>query len=150
MSGLPSARFFRLPMPSESSPSGLVPTAGGGLPAHDGPLGEEVCSQHGVELGIAAAQPLERHRRVLLLLVAVVREDGPELLVFCRVDALVVPVDGFQLLAQRRGGAVAIDGGRRERRRIFVQSHTGRHRFSSSYFSSSSRMEYSFCRASAM
>ena len=45
----------------------------------DRALGEEVRAEVTVEHGVVAAQPLERHRRVLLLLVAVVREDRREL-----------------------------------------------------------------------
>src|SRR5262245_50218204 len=95
------------------------------------------------------AQPLERHGRVLLLLVAIVRQDGTELAVLRRVDALIVPIDGFELLAERGVRAVPLDGCRREQRSVLMQPNTGRHR-SPSYFSSSSRIEYSFCRASTM
>ena len=46
---------------------------------------------------VVPAQPLQHHGRVLLLLVAVVREQLFELLVVSGVDALVVPIDGLEL-----------------------------------------------------
>src|SRR5262249_60754679 len=66
-------------------------------------------------------------RGVLLLLAAVVRQDLLQLLVARGVDPLIVPVDGLQLLAQRREGAVTIDRLRPEQLRILVQSCALRH-----------------------
>jgi hypothetical protein len=54
------------------------------------------------------ADPLERHRRVLLLVVPVVGQDRCQLGIARRLDALVVPVDRLQLLDQRLDRAVAI------------------------------------------
>jgi hypothetical protein len=51
---------------------------------------------------------------VLDLLVAVVREDALQLRIDAGVHALVVPVDGFELLDQRHDGAVKILGCGRE------------------------------------
>src|SRR5262245_34282817 len=99
----------------------------GGLPADDGALGEEVGAQRRIELRVVPAEPLERHRGVLLLLVTIVGENLLQLVVSRRVDALVVPVDGFQLLAQRRGGAVAVDGVGPQLRGVLVQSLARRH-----------------------
>src|SRR3954451_2576663 len=50
--------------------------------------GEQVGAQVLVQLGVATAEPFQRHRRVLLLLVAVVGEDGAQLGVVGGVDAL--------------------------------------------------------------
>jgi hypothetical protein len=58
---------------------------------------------------------------VLLLLVAVVGEDGAQLVVARRIDPLVVPVHRFQLLHQRDDGAMPVDGGRRQLGFILVQ-----------------------------
>ncbi|NWG73298.1 MAG: hypothetical protein HXY24_01580 [Rubrivivax sp.] len=62
---------------------------------------EDVVAQLVVEGAVVAADPLEQHRGVLLLLVAVVHEDGAKLRVLADVDALVAPVDRLQLLGQR-------------------------------------------------
>jgi hypothetical protein len=51
---------------------------------------------------------------VLLLLVPVVLENGPQLRVLGGVDALVVPVDRLQLLDDRDDRPVAFDGLRPE------------------------------------
>src|SRR5262245_17784882 len=99
----------------------------GGLDADDRALGEQVRAQHLVDLRVVAAEPLEGHRGVFLLLVTVVRQDLLELLVLRGVDALVVPVDGLQLLAQRRDRAVAVDRLRAEQLRVLVQSYARRH-----------------------
>src|SRR5262245_5238622 len=64
---------------------------------------------------------------MLLLLVPVVRQDLPQVLVLRGVDALVVPVDRFQLLTERCDGAMALDRRGRERLGILVQSLTRRH-----------------------
>src|SRR5882757_2332224 len=81
-----------------------------GLDLGDGRLGEEVSAQMPGELGIAAAQPFQHHGGVLLLLVAIVLEDGPQLGIGRGLGALVVPVDGLQLLHQGDDGAVLVDG----------------------------------------
>src|SRR5262245_19727100 len=73
---------------------------GGFLAADDRSCGEEIGAQRRVELRIVTAQPLECHGGVLLLLVAVVGEDLAQLVVLGGVDALIVPVDRLQLLAQ--------------------------------------------------
>ncbi len=54
-----------------------------------------------IELGIVASQPFQHHGRMLLLLVAIVLEDGAQFGIVGRPDTLVVPVDGLQLLHQR-------------------------------------------------
>src|SRR5262245_2850889 len=100
---------------------------GGLLAADDRSFGEEIGAQRRVELRVVTAQPLERHGRVLLLLVAVVGEDLPQLVVLARIDALIVPVDRFQLLAQGCVGAVTLDGLLLEQLGIFVQPRTLRH-----------------------
>src|SRR5947209_2296873 len=64
-------------------------------------LGEEVRAHVSVEDGVDAAQVFQRHHGMLDLLVAVVREDAPELLVLRHLDALVIPVNGLQFLLQR-------------------------------------------------
>mgnify|MGYP003694323265 CR=1 FL=1 len=51
---------------------------------------------------------------MLDLFVTVVRENAAKLRIDTRVDALVVPIDGFQLLDQRDDGAVEIHGLGRE------------------------------------
>ena len=67
-----------------------------------------------VEDGVAAAEPLEGHRRVLFLFVAVVGEHLPEGGILGGVDPLVVPVDRGQFLHDGGNRPVAIDGARRE------------------------------------
>src|SRR5262249_46198271 len=107
---------------------------GGGLAAGDRPLREEGRAQHLVEPHIVAPDPLEGHRGVLLLLVAIVRQDLLQRLVAGGVDPLVVPVDGLQLLAQRRESTVTVDRLRLEQLRILVQSCALRHRLTPSRF----------------
>ena len=79
-----------------------------------------------VELGIVAAQPLQRHRRVLLLLVAIVLEDGAQFGIVGRLGALVVPVDGLKFLHQRDDGAMTVDDLGSQLAGILVQ-HVTRH-----------------------
>jgi hypothetical protein len=55
-------------------------------------LREQGLAQFLVEGGIAAPDPFEHHGRVLLLLVAIVRQDRAQLGVLAGVDTLVVPV----------------------------------------------------------
>src|SRR5215217_1136365 len=62
---------------------------------------EQVLAQVLVGLGVAAAQPLQGHRRVLQLLAGVVQQDLAQFLVLAVVRALTVPVDGLELLDQR-------------------------------------------------
>src|SRR5262245_18512782 len=100
---------------------------GGLLAADDRSFGEEIGAERHVELRIVTAEPLERHGGVLLLLVTVVGEDLAELVVLAGVDALIVPVDRLELLAQRRGGAGALDGLLFQQLGVFVQPHTRRH-----------------------
>ena len=76
------------------------------------------------EFGIAAAQPFQHHRRVLLLLVAIVLEDGAQIGIACRLGALVVPVDGLELFHQGNDGAVLVDNFRPELVGVFVQHFT--------------------------
>ena len=100
---LPGAR--RAPAPS---------VLGGLLDLEDVAVGEEVGAQHLVELRVVAAQPLEGHGEVLLLLVAVVGEHLGQLGVGGRRDPLVVPVDGLELLHDRHDRPVAVDDVGRE------------------------------------
>ena len=74
-----------------------------------------------IQLRIVPAQPLQHHGRVLLLLVAIVREQLLQLLIGRGVDTLVVPVDGLELLHYRDDRAVAIDGRRLEDGLALVQ-----------------------------
>src|SRR5215468_1700957 len=113
-----------------SAPAGLDR----GLAADDGSLREEIGAQRLVELRIVAPDPLEGHRGVLLLFVAIVREDLFQRLVAGGVDPLIVPVDGLQLLAQRRESTVTVDRLRLEQLRILVQSCALRHRLMPSRF----------------
>ena len=75
-------RSCRLPMPRLPSAGSVAPVAGAApcsassSTSRIGRLGEQVGAQVPVERRVVAAEPLERHRRVLLLLVAVVGEDG--------------------------------------------------------------------------
>ncbi len=78
-----------------------------------------------VEDGVAAPEPLERHRRLILLFVAVVSQDLAEGGVVGGVDPLVVPVDRGELLHDRGDGPVAVDGARREQLGGFVQPFAG-------------------------
>jgi hypothetical protein len=71
---------------------------------------EQIRTQLLVERLVVPAQPLEHHGGVLLLLVAVVGEDRAQLVIAGGGDALVVPVDGFELLHDRDDRAMAIDG----------------------------------------
>jgi hypothetical protein len=81
---------------------------GGRLDRRDRALREEVLAQEAIELRVATAQPLQRHGGVLLLLVAVVGQDRPELRIVAGVDALVVPVDRLELLHERDDGPVIL------------------------------------------
>ena len=74
-------------------------------------------------MGVAAAQPLERHRGVLLLLVHVVDEDLAERRVLRRGGALRVPIHRFELLHERRQRAVLVDELLVELVGGFVQPH---------------------------
>lgn len=67
---------------------------------------KEETTQMLVELRILAADPLERHRGVLFLFVAVVGEDAGEIRVVGGVDPLRVPVDGLELFDERRDCAM--------------------------------------------
>ena len=91
--------------------------------------GEQVGAQVLVEHRVLAAHPLEAHRGVLGLLVAVVREHRPQLGVARRVDALLVPVHGLELLHERDQPAVPVERLRAEVLPRLVQAHAGiRHR----------------------
>src|SRR5262249_32148739 len=116
-----------------SAPAAAAALAGG-LAAVDRPLREEVRAQPLVERHIVAPDPLEGHRGVLLLLVAIVRQDLLQRLVAGGVDPLIVPVDGLQLLAQRRESTVTVDRLRLEQLRVLVQSCALRHLLTSSRF----------------
>jgi hypothetical protein len=70
---------------------------------------EEVGAQLLVEGGILSPQPFQHHAGVLFLLVPVVTEDCLQLFVGCRIDPLIVPVDRFELLHERHGGAMAVN-----------------------------------------
>src|SRR5690606_20542340 len=91
------------------------------LDRDDRALGEEILTEVAVEDRIVAPHPLEDHGRVLFLLVTVVREDLRELLVVRRVDALGVPIDGFEFLHQGADRPVAVDDGFAQRFAGFVQ-----------------------------
>ena len=80
-----------------------------GLDLGDRAFGEQESLEVLRQLGIAAAKPFQRHRRVLLLLVAIVLEDGAQIGIACGLGALVVPVDGLQLFHQGHDGAMGID-----------------------------------------
>ncbi len=58
---------------------------------------------------------------MLLLLIAVVDQDRRELGILGRLDPLVVPVDRFELLHERRDRPVSVRGLRAEQLRILVQ-----------------------------
>src|SRR5690606_19212347 len=101
------------------------------LDREDRSFGEEVLTQMTIEDGIATAEPLENHRRVLLLLVAVVREDLLEVLIVRCVDPLRVPIDGLELLHQRANRAMAVDDGLAHRLASLVQNVGFTHLYSS-------------------
>src|SRR5208282_687932 len=82
---------------------------------------EQVGLELGAEVGVVPAQPLEHHGGVLLLLVAVMREDGAQLLVLGRVHALAIPVDGLELFLQRDERAMPVDRPRLELPHFFVK-----------------------------
>ncbi len=63
-----------------------------------------------VEDRIVAAQPLQGHGGVLLLLVPVVGEHGGQVGVVGGLHPLVVPVDGLQLLLDGHDGTMPVDG----------------------------------------
>src|SRR5690348_15996771 len=62
---------------------------------------------------------------MLFFLVAVVREDGSELLILAGIDTLVVPVHGFELFHDRDHGTVALDGIRLQHIGVFMQIGAG-------------------------
>ena len=80
------------------------------------------------KLGIVAAQPLQRHRGVFLLLVAIVLENGAQFGIAGGLGALVVPVDRLQFLHQRDDGAMLVDDRRAELVGVFMQDFA-RHPF---------------------
>ncbi len=86
---------------------------GGVLDGEDVAVGEQVGTQVAVEHRVVAAEPLERHRRVLLLLVPVVAEHLGQLGIGGGRSPLVVPVDRLELLHDRHDGPMAIDDRRR-------------------------------------
>ncbi len=63
-------------------------------------IGEQEVLQFLVKRWIFATYPFEHHRRVLFFLVPVVREDCCELRILRGIDALVVPVNGFEFFHQ--------------------------------------------------
>ena len=63
-----------------------------------------------MEQRVAAPQPLQGHRCMLALVVAVVAEHRCERHVVGGLHPLVVPVDRLQLLGQRDDGPMTIDG----------------------------------------
>ena len=82
------------------------------------------------EAPIVASQPFQHHRGVFLLFIAIVREQSLEFGIGGGIDALVVPVDGFQFFHERRRRAMTIDGFRTQFLGVFVQagaagSHAG-------------------------
>ena len=76
----------------------------------------------GEEVELLSANPFQHHRRVLFLFVAVVSQDGLELCVRARIDALVVPIHGFELLHQRRDRTVHVERGAGEQLPRFVKA----------------------------
>ena len=74
------------------------------------PVRKQVVLQLFVKPRIAPPYPFEHHGCVLFFFVAVVRENFREFFVLAGVDALVVPVNGFQLFHQRRDRAVHVAG----------------------------------------
>ena len=73
---------------------------------------------------IVAAEPFQRHGRVLLFLVAVVLEDGAQLGIARGLGALIVPVDRLELFHQRDDRAMLVDDFRPEFAGVFVQRFT--------------------------
>src|SRR5262249_40636145 len=63
-------------------------------------LREQVLAQLGLEGVIVATDPLEHHRRVLLLFLTVVQQDRAQRAVVSGIRALAVPVDRLELLHQ--------------------------------------------------
>ena len=104
-----SPPMLRQPSPGLPSPSSRSPALGFLLDLGDRLGGEQVGPQVGVEDRIVPAQPLEGHRGVLLLLVAIVREHCCQALVAGGGDPLVVPVDRLELLLDRRDRPVPVD-----------------------------------------
>src|SRR6185369_2737365 len=72
--------------------------------------------------GIVLDEPRQHEGGVLLLVVAIVDQDLAQLVVGGRVDALVVPVDRFELLLERRDRAVSLDRVGSDRAGVFVKS----------------------------
>ena len=85
-------------------------SASAAQPCAIGFLREQVVLQLLRQHGVVAADPFEDHGRVLLLLVAVVREDRLQLRVLAGIGALVVPVDRLEFLHQRDDRAVHVAG----------------------------------------
>jgi hypothetical protein len=84
-------------------------------------------------LKVVPAQPFQQHGGVFFLLVAVVRQDCPQLIVVRRVHALVVPVDRLELFHQGNDRAVAVHGLRLEPLDGFMQSCAGFGQFSAAH-----------------
>src|SRR4029450_6982491 len=94
---------------AERAGSGVVVRVGFVFLRGDRALGEQVLAQLLVEVRVAAAQPFERHGRVLLLVVTVVLEHGAGGVVTAGDRPLVVPVDRLQFLHDRDDRPMAID-----------------------------------------
>ena len=116
---------FRLPMPSEPEAVDAEPPPSAVADLGDRGGREQELAELGVELGVAAAQPLEGHGGVLLLVVAVVGQDGGQALVRGGLGPLVVPVDRLELLGQRLHGAVVVERGFVEQLERLMESLVG-------------------------
>src|SRR5499425_889014 len=114
-SGPSKSTSFR---PASFSLSTRVASASMSLPAprarllsrDEGAGGKEVFLEVRVHGGVAPPVPLEEHGEVLLLLVTVVSQDGLQVLIGRRVDALIVPVGRLQLLLHGGEGPVIVQG----------------------------------------
>src|SRR5262249_13990296 len=71
---------------------------------------EQVRLEMRIHRGVPSPVPLEQHREVLLLLVSIVSQDLLQVRVGSRVDALVVPVSGLQLLLHGGDRTVVVKG----------------------------------------
>src|SRR3990172_3252889 len=79
-----------------------------GFQLRDRFLGKEIVTQFPVERRITAPDPLQHHGRVFLFLIAVMRKNGAQFGVLAGIDALVIPVNCFQLLHQGNNGAMHV------------------------------------------
>jgi hypothetical protein len=76
----------------------------------NGFLSKQVVFQFFVKSLVATANPLQKHGCMFLLFVAIVSKNRFQPFICTGIDALIVPVNRFQLLDQRDDGYATVSG----------------------------------------